>query len=301
MPAPNAETELATWLKPIEPKTLEDFKELVSLPSYPLSININAKNNATGAFNKIQGQLGKLTSSLKSSSVLGSIGFSQVANSVSALGAGIGEFNNQIINVGADFRRQMAIVQAVSGASGQEFQALTEKAELLGRTTEFTGQEAAQGMENLARSGLSVNRILSDINPILNLATVESHGLAETATLVTSAMNTFGEKAGNAVRVTDLLHGASKSANVNLSTLTETLKFAAPVASAAGASFEEVLALTGGLGNVGLQGSIAGTGLKNFYNTISSNLGQKKLGNLGIDVKGKGTFEVLEQVQKKIK
>jgi TP901 family phage tail tape measure protein len=72
-----------------------------------------------------------------------------------------------------------------------------------------------------------------------------------------------------------------------LQMLGDTLKYAAPVASAAGASIEEVAAMAGLLGNVGIQGSMAGTALRASFLKLSAppKVAADALANLGVEVK----------------
>ena len=75
-----------------------------------------------------------------------------------------------------------------------------------------------------------------------------------------------------------------RSTNVDLGMLGESFKYAAPLAKAAGWSFEETAAAIGFLGNAGIQGSMAGTGLNNMLATLSdtSSTGGKKLKEFGV-------------------
>ena len=68
------------------------------------------------------------------------------------------------------------------------------------------------------------------------------------------------------------------SSALNLDRFTESMKFVAPVARAAGFSLEETTAILGNLANNGIAGSIAGNGLKNILLRLAdanSKLSQK--------------------------
>ena len=57
------------------------------------------------------------------------------------------------IAVGGQFDMAMSTVRAVSGAVGEDFDSLREKALQLGRDTFFSASQAAQGMTSLGRAG----------------------------------------------------------------------------------------------------------------------------------------------------
>jgi TP901 family phage tail tape measure protein len=59
------------------------------------------------------------------------------------------------MKVFSSFDDQMRTVQAVTGATGAEFDKLTEKAKLLGRATSFTTAQVASGMVELGRAGFA--------------------------------------------------------------------------------------------------------------------------------------------------
>ena len=71
--------------------------------------------------------------------------------------------------VGMDFETQMNRVAAISLATGEDLQALEDKARDLGSTTMFTSTQAAEGLENYARAGFEVKESLASVNSILNL------------------------------------------------------------------------------------------------------------------------------------
>jgi hypothetical protein len=70
--------------------------------------------------------------------------------------AGVG-----ILKAAGDFEAALNRVAAVSGASGDQFTALTEQAKELGRTTKFSASEAADAMGFLAMAGNDASEILA--------------------------------------------------------------------------------------------------------------------------------------------
>ena len=55
--------------------------------------------------------------------------------------------------LGMGFESQMSTVQAISQASGSDMQRLTALAKKMGETTQFTAEEAGQGLEYMASAG----------------------------------------------------------------------------------------------------------------------------------------------------
>ena len=60
------------------------------------------------------------------------------------------------------FDDKMRLVQAVTSATGEKFEELTETAQRLGRETSFTAQQVADGMIGLGRMGFNPSEIMAD-------------------------------------------------------------------------------------------------------------------------------------------
>ena len=166
------------------------------------------------------------------------------------------------IRVFASFESSMLRVKAITGATGQEFQDLTNLAKELGATTAFTARESAEAMGFLAQAGFDVKEINKALPRVLSLAAAGQLELASAADITASVLRGFSLTADESGRVADVLAASASSANTSVQEMGEAFKFAGPVASAMGISIEETAAALGVLSNAGLKGSLAGTGLR---------------------------------------
>lgn len=172
------------------------------------------------------------------------------------------------VDVSADFEESMSNVEAISGASGAELTALTDRAKDLGSTTSFTAQQVSEGMSYMAMAGWKTNDMLDGMDAVLALAAASGEDLATTSDIVTDALTAFGLTAQDTGRFADVLAAASSNANTNVSMMGETFKYAAPVAGALGYSIEDVAVVTGLMANSGIKASQAGTTLRNIFNGL---------------------------------
>lgn len=198
-----------------------------------------------------------------------------------------------------DFEEGMNKVSAISGATGSDLTALEDKARELGSSTAFSATEAADGMAFLAQAGFETNEILSSSQDLLNLASASGLDLASTMDIASNVMQPFQIGAEESGRVADTLAEAASSANVDVAMLGESFKDAAPVASSLGFTFEETTAALGLLGNAGIQGSKAGTTLKNVMTSVANPVGKagKVIEKLGLDVrKSDGSLKSLNDI-----
>lgn len=166
------------------------------------------------------------------------------------------------IDTFANFEAAMSQVKAISGATGEDFDKLTEKAKQMGATTKFTATEAAEGFNYMAMAGWKTQDMLDGIEGIMSLAAASGESLGTTSDIVTDALTAFGLKASDSGHFADVLAQASANANTNVGMLGESFKYVAPVAGAMKYSVEDVSLALGLMANASVKGSMAGTALK---------------------------------------
>ena len=176
------------------------------------------------------------------------------------------------VKTAADFDSAMANVAAISGATGDDLQALRDKAREMGEKTKFSASEAADAMSYMAMAGWKTGDMLSGIEGIMNLAAASGEDLATTSDIVTDALTAFGLTAEDSAHFADILAAASSNANTNVSMMGETFKYCAPVAGALGYSAEDVAEAIGLMGNAGIKSTQAGTALRTMMTKLQGEL-----------------------------
>ncbi|MEP3245101.1 MAG: phage tail tape measure protein [Sneathiella sp.] len=180
-----------------------------------------------------------------------------------SLSAPIAAFGALTINSAVQFESAMNKVEALSGETGNSLNKLRDLARDLGESTAFSATQAAEAMSFLSMAGWDANQVMAGTPAILNLAASSGIELGRAADIASNIMGQFKIQAKDAARVSDVLAAATSSANVDMEMLAESFKYAGPVAKSFGMSLEETVAAVGMLGNIGIQGSSAGTALKN--------------------------------------
>jgi len=215
-------------------------------------------------FNKGMDSVGqKLSGAGKSLQKTGAVLTASVTAPIVAFGA-------SAVRSAADFETGMNRVQALTGASTSQFNALEKEAKRLGATTAFSASEAADAMGFLAMAGFDSDQILGSMNDTLNLAAAAQMDLGSAADTVSNIMTGYGLSTEETAHATDVLVKTMSSANTDLSQLGEAMKYAGPVASGVGVAFEEAAAAIGLMGNAGIQGSMAGTSLRGAISRLAS-------------------------------
>ena len=209
-----------------------------------------------------------------------------------------------IIKTTADFDASMSKVAAVSGAAGEDFDKLRDKAREMGETTKFSASDSAEAMNYMAMAGWKTDQMLEGISGVMNLAAASGEELATTSDIVTDALTAFGMKAEDSGRFADILASAASNANTNVAMMGESFKYVAPVAGSLGYSAEDVAIALGLMANSGIKADMAGTSLRNMFQrmakpTKESAMAMERLG-LSID-DGEGHMYSFRQIMDQLR
>ena len=210
--------------------------------------------------------------------------FDAVAIAAKAAALATGAVVAASTKVGMDFEKQMSTVQAISTASTQDMQLLSDKAKEMGINTVFSATEAGKAMEYMAMAGWKTQDMLSGVEGIMNLAAASGEELGSVSDIVTDALTAFKLSAEDSTHFADVLAAASSNANTNVGMMGETFKYAAPVAGALGYSIEDTATAIGLMANTGIKASQAGTALRKIMTQTAQGveISSKAMGDITI-------------------
>lgn len=172
------------------------------------------------------------------------------------------------------FHAQMSEVEAISGATGEEMQRLTDQSKELGRQTVFTSQQAAEAQANLARAGFEVNEIYDAMPGLLDLAASSNLDLGTSASITSNIIRSYNLEAEESARVADLLAKGAATADTDVQGLGQSFETAAPVAHSLGIQMESLAGATGTMADNGIDGSRAGRMLRQGMLRLSKPTGE---------------------------
>ena len=173
-------------------------------------------------------------------------------------------------NVFRDFELEMAKVKAVSGATADEFKALSDNAKELGRSTIFSAREVAGLQLEFAKLGFTAKQITGVTEATLNLAQASGSDLARSAEVAGATLRGFGLDVSETGRVTDVMAKSFSTSSMDMESFAEGMKMVAPIAKSAGMSLEETTAMMSLLANAGVKGSMAGTQLRRIISELAT-------------------------------
>ncbi len=249
-----------------------------------VKINIKAETaKATSEIKRLNGQISKLkkqtlntTAGMKktTSAVRKMSGsFAQLGEHLARLAVYYAGFQavTGVVTKFAAFEQQMKTLGVISGATGDELQALEAKAKKLGESTVFSASQVASAMTEMGRAGFTAQQQLEGIKGVLDLAVVGNVDLAEASIYASTAMNGFGLEAKDIGTVSDIMAKAANDSAQSVTELARAYTKVAPVATQFGNSMTETTALLEVMAQAGIKAERGGTQLKIAMLRLSAN------------------------------
>lgn len=230
-------------------------------------------------------------------------GLELAGEAISAIGDKAKEAAKYVVEVGSSFEAGMSEVEAISGATGSELEALENKAKSLGSSTKFSATEVASAMTNMSLAGWSVNQTLSGIDGVLQLAAASNMDLADASQVVTDNISTFNLEASQSTHLADMMAYAQANSSTTAAELGEAYKNCGANMNAAGQDIETTTSFLEALANNGLRSSEAGTSLAAIMRDLTSKMkdGKIAIGDTSVEVMdSNGNFRDMTDVLKDV-
>jgi TP901 family phage tail tape measure protein len=169
-----------------------------------------------------------------------------------------------------DFESEMSTIKALTGATGGQMKQMTNLALQMGAKTKYNALEAAQGIEELLKSGMQPATVQAGgLEAALNMATAGGMSLADSASLMSNSLNAFRNDGLKAAQVSNILAGAANASSADMIDLKYGLAAVGPVAAGVKMSLRDTSAALALFSNNNLQGQDAGTSFKTMLMNLS--------------------------------
>jgi TP901 family phage tail tape measure protein len=168
------------------------------------------------------------------------------------------------------FDKQMSAVDAATHETARNMGLLRNAAIKAGADTQFSASQAAQGITELAKAGVSTKAVLGGgLKGALDLAAAGQIDVAEAAETAASAMTQFQLKGRDVPHIADLLAAGAGKAQGSVHDLGMALNQSGLVASQTGLSIEQTTGTLAAFAKAGLIGSDAGTSFKTMLLSLN--------------------------------
>lgn len=273
-----AETRTNRFKRALADAKTEEQESKDAIKQYAAYIE-EAKASADGAAHSLDeyGQTVKETGNAAGSAgsaidtMRGVLGANFATSALSVVVDKLREAASYAVEVGKEFEGAMSKVEALSGATGADLEALKDKAAELGRNTSFSASEVAEAFSYMALAGWDTEQMLASISGVLDLAKSSEMSLGETSDIVTDYISAFGLSARDTGHFVDVMATAMSKSNTDTAQLGEAYKNVASTAGQFGYSVEETTSALMTMANVGVKGGEAGTSLNALMVRLATN------------------------------
>jgi TP901 family phage tail tape measure protein len=204
-----------------------------------------------------------------------------VAGGLIATGIGFG------VKAFADFDEAMSGASAALPDAGAEMGKLRQLAIDLGKDTKFSSTEAAQGITELAKAGVSAQDIYGGgLKGALDLAAAGGLEVGRAAEIAGIAVKQFNLEGADVPHVADLFSAAAGKAVGSVDDIAQAMKYAGITASSLGIGIEETTGVIGLFAEKGIIGEQAGTSFRSMLLSLTapSKIAKLTMDELGISV-----------------
>jgi TP901 family phage tail tape measure protein len=192
-----------------------------------------------------------------------------------------------------ELEKSLSSLKSITGASAQDLKFYEEQAKEIGRTTTLTAVQAVNAFKLIgsARPDLLKNKeaLAQVTKEAVILSEAAEMQLEPAAQALAGAMNQFNLGADQSARIINSLAAGSLAGAANIEEISQTMDKAGTAANSAGVSVEQFVASTELLADKNIKASEAGTGLRNFFLSMSAVKGLPKealdqLEKYGVDI-----------------
>lgn len=179
-----------------------------------------------------------------------------------------------------ELEKSLSSLKSLTGATTQDLEFYKEQAKEIGRTTTLTAAQAVNAFKLIgsARPDLLKNKeaLAQVTKEAVILSEAAEMQLEPAAQALAGAMNQFNLGADQSARIINALAAGSLAGAANIEEISQTMDKAGTSANSAGVSIEQFVASTELLADKNIKASEAGTGLRNFFLSMSAVKGLPK-------------------------
>ena len=166
------------------------------------------------------------------------------------------------IFLGAGFEKQMKFTAALISDGTARYDDMMKTVRNLGKTTEWSAKQAAEGMQFLGMAGFTAQQSIDALPGVLELATAGMMDLGQAADIATNILTQMGLEVKELARINDVLTKVQSTSNTTIEQAAQAFIYGGTMAKQMGMSVEELAGFIGLLAKVGIRGSLAGTTLR---------------------------------------
>lgn len=167
-----------------------------------------------------------------------------------------------------EYQAELAKLSAVTGASSNEMEQLSDNILDVAGNTKFTSSEIVKLQTSLGKLGFSTQEIIASTQAIANVAQALGEDAAPVAEKVGQILNQFNLQAAESVMVGDVLVSTINNSALSFESFGTAIQYVGPLAAELGTSFVELSGAMAILADNGFTASRIGTGLRGILTEL---------------------------------
>jgi hypothetical protein len=169
-----------------------------------------------------------------------------------------------------EYEAQLANLEAVTGATSNEMNMLSENILQVAGSTKFTSSEIVKLQTSLGKLGFSTQEIIDATQAIANVAQALGQDAAPVAEKVGQILNQFNLTASESVQVGDVLVSTINNSALSFQSFGTAIQYVGPLAAELGTSFTDLSGAMAILADSGFTASRIGTGLRGILTELGT-------------------------------
>lgn len=200
-----------------------------------------------------------------------------VGNHIDAISQKIIDFGKESVEEYVDYDDVMREVQALGEYDDKTMRILDEYNRTIAQSSKYTMEQAAQAEVMMAQLGLNMDQTKTLMPTVMNLASAANIDLADSLDYLYYSLNALDLPMEYANTLSDQMAKTAAISAADIDTLGMSLQRLGSGAQFFAGGSSEILAILGGISQFGqdMQGSNAGTQLRNFMLTLLAPTGSK--------------------------
>lgn len=273
----------------------------MALNNLGLGFLFTARDLASGVMTRVRSQFNQTASDTQKSSAAMNAAFGATAVGIAGMSVGAVALGGAFAaaNQYGKFEQGLAAVGAVTKATTDELELLREAAVQAGIDTQFSPDEATEGLLSLASAGQTAQQATKTLLPVLDLAagSLGQLGVAQSAEAVVGTLNAYGFAADRAGNVTDRLLRITQLTNFQTRDFETGLAKAAAAGSTFNQGLDDVLITMGLLRNRNIDASSSATAFRESVRRLGSDQrAQAAVTEQGVEIFDKNTGKMRSMI-----
>lgn len=256
----------------------------MALNALGVGVVLSARDLASGVIDRVERKfMGLYKAGTEGHKAMGR-SFDQMKTGIAAMGVGIGVLAGlaKLADVAGDFELSIKKVGAISRASTTDLELLRKAAIKAGIDTQFSPQQAAEGLGLLAQQGFNAAESIKLLGPALDLAAGGQISIEKASATTAAAVNAFSLSMDDAAKVADKMLRVSNATALSAGDLELVIGTVSRGSSLTAQTIDEMLPAVGLVRNVGVQASVAASAVSRALEEMAKKSGKFK--DLGVDV-----------------